>query len=149
MVYFDGKIQTSLQCWVCDTNKWRPTKDTSKYHCGFYRYQTENAISAAIPGRGLIFSKNHPILKKTIDLICTNIKNNSYPNDIHKTTGPSVYSKAINEIHIELFNNTINHKDIKKETDITYKSNNTSYHLYGLDYNSYLRQEQREKPLII
>ena len=52
-VYFDGKIQISLQCWVCDTNKWRPTKDTSKYHCGFYRYQTENAISAAIPGRGL------------------------------------------------------------------------------------------------
>lgn len=114
----------------------------------------------------LIFSKNHPILKKTIDLICFNIKNNSYPNDIHKTTGPSVYSKAINEIHIELFNDTINHKDIEHETDITYKSNNISYRLYGLDYNSYFnfkheftnllynnkknwRQEQREKPLII
>ena len=114
----------------------------------------------------LIFSKGHPILKRTIELICSNIKNNSYPNNIHKMTGPTVYSKAINEIHMELFNNTINHSDIKRETDITYKLNNTSYRLYGIDYNSYFcfkhnlirylfnkkkhwRQEEKEKPLLI
>ena len=38
----------------------------------------------------LIFSKGHPILKKTIDLVVTNIKNNNHPNDIHKMTGPNV-----------------------------------------------------------
>lgn len=114
----------------------------------------------------LIFSKEHPILKKTIELVCNNIKNNSYPNDIHKMTGPTVYTKAINEIHMELFNNTINHNDITPNTDITCTLNDISYRLYGIDYNRYFsfkyrqhgllynnkkhwRQEQKEKPLLI
>jgi mannosyltransferase OCH1-like enzyme len=114
----------------------------------------------------LIFSKGHPILKKTIDLIISNIKNNSYPNNIHKMTGPSVYTKAINEIHMEIFNNEIiNHNTINKFTDIEYKSNNTSYRLFGIDYNFYFcfkhnltdllynnkknwRQEEKEKNLL-
>lgn len=116
---------------------------------------------------GLIFSKGHPILKKTIELICNNIINNSYPNNIHKMTGPMVYSIAINEIHKQLFNNIINHKDITKNTDITYNFNNISYRLYGIDYSSYFnfqnnlnrkelfnnkkdwRQEEKEKSLLI
>jgi mannosyltransferase OCH1-like enzyme len=114
----------------------------------------------------LIFSKQHPILKKTIELVVDNIKNNRFPNDIHKMTGPTVYSRAINEIHMELFNNEIiNHTQINKNTDITYKSNGISYRLYGIDYNSYFcfkhifsdllynnkkhwRQEEKEKNLL-
>jgi len=114
----------------------------------------------------LIFSKGHPILKKTIDLIISNIQHNSYPNDIHKMTGPTVYTKAINTIHMELYDNKIiNHNQINKYTDIEYKSNNISYRLYGIDYNLYFcfkhnlihllynnkkhwRQEQKEKCLL-
>jgi len=88
----------------------------------------------------LIFSKGHPILKKTIELIVSNIKNNSYPNDIHNMTGPSVYTRAINAIHMDIFNNKIiNHNTINKFTDIEYKSNNISYRLFGIDYNFYFR----------
>lgn len=81
-------------------------------------------------------------------------------------TGPSVYTKAINLIHKELFNNIINHKDIKRDTDTTFRLNNISYRLYGIDFGSYFRfkhklnhllynnkkhwrQEQKEKPLLI
>ena len=86
----------------------------------------------------LIFSKGHPILKKTIDLIINNIQNNSYPNDIHKMTGPTVYTEAINKIHMEFFNNEIiNHSQINKSTDTEYKSGNICYRLYGIDYNTY------------
>lgn len=133
---------------------------------------TDEAIITAEGNPGLyvqwalIFSKGHPILKKTIDLIIINIKNNSYPNDIHKMTGPSVYTKAINEIHMEIFNNKIiNHNTINKFTDIEYKSNNISYRLYGVDYNFYFccnhnlthllynnkkhwREEEKEKNLL-
>jgi hypothetical protein len=81
-------------------------------------------------------------------------------------TGPSVYTKAINEVHMEFFNNKINHVEINKFTDVEYKSDTISYRLYGIDYNSYFcfkhgltgmlyngkkhwRQEEREKPLLI
>ena len=102
----------------------------------------------------LIFSKEHPILK-----------NNSYPNDIHQMTGPSVYTRAINEVHLEFFNKKINHSEINRTTDITFTTNNVSYRLYGIDYCIYFyfkhnvahllysgkkhwRQEQKEKVLI-
>ena len=75
----------------------------------------------------LIFSKNHPILKRTIELICNNINNNIFPNDIHKMTGPTVFSKAINEIHLESFGNTLIHKEINTNTDITYENNDISF----------------------
>ncbi|MCS3532110.1 glycosyltransferase family 32 protein [Chryseobacterium sp. JUb7] len=44
---------------------------------------------------GLIFSKNHPFLKKTLELMIDNIQTHRYPNDVHSTTGPSVFSQGI------------------------------------------------------
>ena len=115
---------------------------------------------------GLIFSKEHIILKKTIDLIVENIKNNSYPNDIHRMTGPTVYTKAINYVNKNIFNKIIDIKKIKRGTDITFGNNNISYRLYGIDYNDNLsykhnlsnllyvnkkhwRDEEKEKQLLI
>lgn len=83
----------------------------------------------------LIFKKEHPILKKTIDLIVSNIKNNTYPNDIMNTTGPGVFTKAINELHMELFKEPL--KNYNNNTDITYNINNISYRLFGIDYNKF------------
>jgi len=62
----------------------------------------------------LIFNKEHPILKKTIELVVDNIKNNRYPNNIIKMTGPYVYTKAINLIHNELFKNKLEQSKIIK-----------------------------------
>ncbi|MGR3857036.1 glycosyltransferase family 32 protein [Chryseobacterium indologenes] len=46
---------------------------------------------------GLIFNKNHPFLKKTLELMLDNINNHRYPNDVHATTGPTVFSKGIKQ----------------------------------------------------
>jgi inositol phosphorylceramide mannosyltransferase catalytic subunit len=81
----------------------------------------------------LIFSKEHPILKKTIELVVDNINNNKYPNNILQMTGPHVYSRAIYEV----YKGIINHYVITKETDITFKTNNVSCRLFGVDYNDY------------
>lgn len=86
---------------------------------------------------GLIFKKEHPILKRTIELVVDNIKNNRYPNNIHAMTGPAVYSRAINEIHMELFNKKLHHHEITKNTDITYISGNIIYRIFGVDYNTF------------
>ena len=102
---------------------------------------------------GMIFSKEHPILKKTIELVCDNIKNNRYPNNIHKMTGPDVFTMAINEIHKELFNKNLDHKNLnykdRKNTDITYTKNNISYRIYGIDYNDYFEFKHEYNNLLI
>jgi len=96
----------------------------------------------------LIFNKQHPILEKTIERVVKNIKQNAYPNDIHKMTGPSVYSNAINEIYKEQYNCNIVHKSINRKTDITYTSKTFSYRLYGVDYKPYFKFKYRSAKLL-
>lgn len=45
----------------------------------------------------LVFEANHPFLQKTMELMLNNIKKNSHPHDVHKMTGPTVYSEAIKQ----------------------------------------------------
>ena len=114
---------------------------------------------------GLIFNKNHVILKKTVDYIIHNIRNNAFPNNIHKMTGPTVYSQAINEVYKSMYNKPLIHKNININTDVTYIRNSISFRIFGVDYNSYFtfkhndssilyinkkhwREEQRENDLL-
>jgi mannosyltransferase OCH1-like enzyme len=114
----------------------------------------------------LIFNKEHPILKKTIELIVENIKFNKYPNDIHRMTGPSVFSEAINKIHMHNTGIKVRHNLIHKNFNMTFKCKNSSYRIYSIDYNNYLsfkydeshllynskkhwRNEQKIKPLLL
>lgn len=46
----------------------------------------------------LISNKDHPFLGLTLELMLDNIKTHRFPNDVHSTTGPTVYTKAVNEI---------------------------------------------------
>lgn len=96
----------------------------------------------------LIFNKNHPILEKTIEMIVQNIKDNKYPNDIHKMTGPYIYTEAINSFHESLFNEKMNQNNIDSNTDITYKKNNISYRIYGIDYNGKFTFKYPESDLL-
>lgn len=116
---------------------------------------------------GLIFNKGHHILKRTIELIVDNIKNNNYPNDIHKMTGPTVFTQAIRSIHEENFNENINHHELYKKTfgkeyhdhhfyeqnsnqilDITFKNNKISYRLFGRDYGGHFLFKYQESALL-
>jgi mannosyltransferase OCH1-like enzyme len=44
----------------------------------------------------LIYASGHPFLQKTMEMVKHNIVSNKYPNDVHKMTGPTVYTEAIN-----------------------------------------------------
>lgn len=80
----------------------------------------------------LIFSKGHPILKRVIELVVANIQQNAFPNDIHKMTGPSVYTRAIESIRNE---QDLDGVEIGPNADITYPiGNHRSYRLFGIDY---------------
>ncbi|WP_345987904.1 glycosyltransferase [Chryseobacterium sp. Chry.R1] len=68
----------------------------------------------------LIFNKNHPFLKKTLDLMLDNIETHRYPHNIHATTRPTVYSEAISQ-------------SLKENSNI-------SYRLFpGIEFRGYLQ----------
>jgi len=43
----------------------------------------------------MIYEAGHPFLQKTMEMMCDNIRQNKFPHDVHKMTGPAVYSVAI------------------------------------------------------
>lgn len=88
----------------------------------------------------LFFEPNHPILKRTIDLIVYNIKNNYHPHDVHQLTGPSVFSLAVYMTHDENFDTPLIHSNITSKTDTTYSKftkNKFKFRIYGIDYNGF------------
>ena len=85
----------------------------------------------------MIFAKGHPILKKTIEFLITNVKNNSYPNDIFNTTGPAVLTRAINYIHLKTYNDIIDVYKINNAYDYSFYIHGYSYRIYGFKYNDF------------
>jgi len=45
----------------------------------------------------LIYDKGHPFLAKTIEYIVENIQHKRHLHDVHALTGPTIYTKAIND----------------------------------------------------
>lgn len=45
----------------------------------------------------LVYEAGHPFLKRTLELVMENIRQNAYPNSVHWMTGPTAYSKAVLE----------------------------------------------------
>lgn len=62
----------------------------------------------------LFFEAGHPFLKKTLDVIMENIRENKYPYEVHRMTGPSAYTIAINEC-------------LKESTEIKYRQIGIEY----------------------
>jgi inositol phosphorylceramide mannosyltransferase catalytic subunit len=71
----------------------------------------------------LIFDKGHPILLRAIEKCVANINSNSYPYEVHRMTGPTVFSKAVDECIAE--------------------NAPMKYRIFGVDY------ERRVKQIII
>ena len=64
----------------------------------------------------LFFNAQHLFLEKTMEVIMDNIKNNRFAYDVHKMTGPSAYSLAVDSV-------------IKSEQEVNYRQ-------VGIDYEN-------------
>jgi inositol phosphorylceramide mannosyltransferase catalytic subunit len=49
----------------------------------------------------LVYEKGHPFLERTLHYIVENIQQNKYPHDVHAMTGPTVYTRAVNDVIAE------------------------------------------------
>lgn len=67
----------------------------------------------------LIYEKGHSFLKKVLEAVVDNIKNDRYPHDVIKMTGPYVYSKVLDEC--------IQSHDSNR------------YRIHGVDYNGKIK----------
>lgn len=93
----------------------------------------------------LVYDKGHPFIQKTLDNVLDNIINNRYPHDIHKMTGPTVYSDSIRIC-------------LSEDPSIKYRSFGIDYEgnmkfKYWLSGLSYLRKEhwrktQKRRPVL-
>lgn len=92
----------------------------------------------------LIFSKGHPILKRTIDFIVENISKNLFPNDICKMTGPIVFTKGILYTHYELFGEILDNRTFDKNYDKTFTKDGISYRVFGIDYKPFFEFKYEE-----
>lgn len=90
----------------------------------------------------LIFAPNHPILNRTIEYVVDNILNHKMVNSTLTLTGPIVYTKAIQNLHLLNFGNYFRRALIRSSTDITYnvqKPVQSSYRVFGIDFNKFFR----------
>ena len=86
----------------------------------------------------LMFTKEHPILKKVIEIVVDNIKNNKYPNNVFKMTGPTAFTEGLNKLHLLDSEKIIDHSLINKETDISfYTKEGVQYRIYSIDYGNF------------
>jgi mannosyltransferase OCH1-like enzyme len=89
----------------------------------------------------LIFKKEHPILKKTIELIIRNIKEERFKNDIHKTTGPYVFTEAVQHFVKMHSNNCM--ESFEKTMNRTLQCKNFDFKLLGYNYlNQYIVEKR-------
>ena len=86
----------------------------------------------------LMFTKEHPILARTIQFVVENIQKNSFPNDICSMTGPNVFTKGVLYTHYELFGTILDNRTFTNETDTTFEKDGISYRVKGYDYSPFL-----------
>ena len=93
----------------------------------------------------LVYDKGHPFLQKTLENVLDNIKHNRYPHDIHKMTGPTVYSDSIRSCLAE--DPSIKYRDfgVDYEGKIKFK-----YWLSSLTYiqKEHWRKTQKRRPVL-
>jgi inositol phosphorylceramide mannosyltransferase catalytic subunit len=86
----------------------------------------------------LFYTKEHPIIEKTIEYTVRNIKEKRYLNDIANLTGPGVYTEALKFLHKLNQKSELNWNDVSRETNDSYKINENTYRIFGIDFNGNL-----------
>jgi len=96
----------------------------------------------------LFFSEGHPFLKRTLELMLDNIDTHRFPHDVHATTGPTVYSKAVKQCLAE--DPAIPHRFIARDYDnnLLFKYKLSKIFLYR-DKSEHWKTKQKEQPIII
>ncbi|PCJ67733.1 MAG: glycosyl transferase [Bacteroidetes bacterium] len=96
----------------------------------------------------LFFEPGHPFLKRTLELIIANMKNNISPYDSHKMMGPAAFTQAINESLYETPN--IGHRilgiDYENKVEFSFPMSKTF--LYGISRKNHWKKLCKTTPVM-
>lgn len=96
----------------------------------------------------LAFEAGHPFLKRTLDLVIDNLKNNRFPNDVHKMTGPTAYSLAIKECLKESSSIQYRLMDFDYDQNFKFHYSMSKFFFYGLSRKDHWKTQQQTKPVM-
>jgi mannosyltransferase OCH1-like enzyme len=80
----------------------------------------------------LFFEAGHPFLKKTLEMVIENIRANKYPHDIHRMTGPTVYTEAIRNCIKESPNIAYRQTGEDYDNKLKFSYRMSKFFLYGI-----------------
>ena len=86
----------------------------------------------------LIFNKNHPALKKVIEIVIDNIKNNKYPNNVLEMTGPGAFSKGLKLYFKEEYGIDLEELFFNQKTNITFSRDSFQTSFIGHNFKPYM-----------
>lgn len=96
----------------------------------------------------LIFEPGHPFLKKTIELVLDNLRENKHPHDVHRMMGPTVYTEAIKACLAESPNIRYRQVDVDYEKKIKFSYKTSKFFLYGIKGKNHWRRAQKTTPIL-
>lgn len=92
----------------------------------------------------LFFSAGHPFLLQTLEDIIHNIESNSYPNDVHKTTGPTAFTNAIKKVLQTNENIPYRQLEFDYSNHAQFSYPLSKFFLYGLSRKGHWKKEQKK-----
>lgn len=80
----------------------------------------------------LFFEAGHPFLEKTLELLTDNLKHNRYPHEVHKMTGPTVFTQAIKECLKEAPDIPYRQTGVDYDNKVKFSYRMSKFSLYGI-----------------
>lgn len=96
----------------------------------------------------LVFEAEHTFLKKTLEIVIDNIKENRYPNNVHMMTGPTAYTYAIKECLKEPSFNQFRQFGIDYDGNFKPHYRMSKFFLYGLSRKNHWRKQQKTRTVL-
>lgn len=97
----------------------------------------------------LVFAPGHPFMQRTMDIMIDNLKTNRFPFDVHKMTGPTAYTQAIQQCLAE--DSSIPHRviDVEHGNYFQFRYAFAKPSLYGISRRDHWCTNPHLKPVIL
>jgi mannosyltransferase OCH1-like enzyme len=90
----------------------------------------------------------HPFLKKTLELVIDNIRENRYQYDVHRMTGPTVYTEAIRYCLKESPNIAYRQVGVDYDKKLKFSYRMSKFFLYGISRKKHWKTLSKTEPVL-